>query len=112
MTGEPFASPTRRLLVGVAPLLLERDMHGARRLRLGEGTRFMTPRESWSKTLICPVCGLEGVARLSHVDGGPNQFETKTTVEECPPGFQARDDEDDSNILRFFCAADNVAADQ
>jgi len=72
----------------------------------------MTARESWSKNLRCPVCGLEGVARLSHLDDLPNQYETKTTVDECPSGFKFREDEDDSNIFRFFCAADNVTADQ
>ncbi len=72
----------------------------------------MTARESWSKELRCPACGLEGVARLSHVDDSSNPYETKTMVDECPSGFQAREDEDDSNIFRFFCAADDVAADQ
>jgi hypothetical protein len=71
----------------------------------------MTERESWSKNLKCPVCGLEGVARLSHIDA-PDQYETKTIVDECPKGFKFQEDEDDSNIYRFLCAAHNVTADQ
>ena len=72
----------------------------------------MSARESWTKFLRCPACGLEGQARLTHVGDSPDPFETQTVVEECPPGFRARDDEDDENIVRFFCVADNVAADQ
>jgi hypothetical protein len=55
---------------------------------------------------------LEGVARLSHIDDPRGQDETRTIVDECPKGFKFREDEDDSNIFRFFCAADNVSADQ
>jgi hypothetical protein len=72
----------------------------------------MTERESWSKDLRCPICGLQGVALLSHVDDASNRYETRTVVDECPRGFQAREDEDDSNIFRFFCVADDAAADQ
>jgi len=72
----------------------------------------MAERESWSKNLRCPICGLEGVARMSHVDDLSKQFDLKTIVDECPSGFLLREDEDDSNIYRFFCAADNVSADQ
>ena len=72
----------------------------------------MAERESWSKNLRCPRCGREGVARLSQEDGASNQFGQVTTIDHCPSGFVAREDEDDSNIFRFFCVADNVAADQ
>jgi hypothetical protein len=72
----------------------------------------MDSRETWLKSLRRPVCGLEGVAQLSHDDGWPDSHETKTNVVECPDGFQRRTDEDDSNIVRFFCAVDNQAADQ
>ncbi len=72
----------------------------------------MPERESWSKNLRCPVCGLEGVAQLSHLDDGTDQYETKTTVDKCPNGFKFREDEDDSNIFRFFCTAHNASADQ
>ena len=72
----------------------------------------MTERESWSKNLRCPICGLEGVARLSHLDDLSNQYETRTVVDECPKGFQFQEDEDDLNIFRFFCTTDNVTADQ
>jgi hypothetical protein len=72
----------------------------------------MAERESWSKNLRCPVCGLRGVARLSHIEDAPDPYETKTIVEECPNGFIFREDEDDSNIFRFFCSADEVSADQ
>ena len=72
----------------------------------------MASRETWTKGLRCPVCGLQGVARLSHEEDSPNSHETKTNVDVCPEGFQARQDEDDSNIARFFCAVDNVAADE
>jgi hypothetical protein len=72
----------------------------------------MPERESWAKNLLCPVCGSKGVARLSHIEDAPNEYETKTIVEECPSGFMFREDEDDSNIFRFFCSADNVSADQ
>ncbi len=72
----------------------------------------MASGESWSKALRCPICGLEGTARLSHLDGPESQYEQRTAVDECPPGFEVREDEDDSNILRFFCSADGVAADQ
>jgi hypothetical protein len=69
-------------------------------------------RESWPKNLRCPLCGLEGVARLSHVDDAPGQDETRTIVYECPNGFKFREDEDDSNIFRFFCVTHDVSADQ
>jgi hypothetical protein len=69
-------------------------------------------RESWSKDLRCPLCGSQGVARLSHVEDASGQQETRTIVDECPKGFKFREDEDDSNIFRFFCAAHDVSADQ
>jgi hypothetical protein len=72
----------------------------------------VTERESWSKNLRCPICGLEGVARLSHIDDAPDQYETRTIVDECPNGFKFREDEDDSNIFRFYCVTHNVSADQ
>jgi len=72
----------------------------------------MASRETWTKVLRCPICGLEGAAQLSHEDNSPDSHETKTNVDERPDGFQVRRDEDDSNILRFFCAVDNVAADE
>ena len=72
----------------------------------------MTARESWSKYLRCPVCGLEGAARLSHVDDASNEFGFRTIVVECPDGFHVRKDEDDPDIFRFFCAAHDASADQ
>jgi hypothetical protein len=71
----------------------------------------MASRETWFKILRCRVCGLEGVAQLSHEDNSADSYETKTNVDECPEGFQIRKDEDDFNIVRFFCRVDNVAAD-
>ena len=68
--------------------------------------------ESWSKPLRCPICGLEGEAQLSHLYEPSNSYEPRTIVDLCPRGFQARQDEDDSNIVRFFCIADDVSADQ
>jgi hypothetical protein len=72
----------------------------------------MAAGESWSKDLKCPVCGREGVARLSHLGGPSDPFEEKTVIEACPRGFEFREDEDDANIYRFYCIADQASADQ
>ena len=71
-----------------------------------------TAGESWSKALHCPVCGREATARLSHVYSETDPHEPKTVVEVCPAGFEVRQDEDDANIVRFFCKSDDVSADQ
>ena len=72
----------------------------------------MAVEESWSKDLRCPLCGLAGTAQLSHPDESASRYETKTIIDECPKGFEVREDEDDSNIFRFFCIADGVPADE
>jgi hypothetical protein len=46
------------------------------------------------------------------VDDPSKEYGFRTVVEACPAGFRVEEDEDDSNICRFFCVVDGVAADQ
>jgi len=69
---------------------------------------LMTARDRWTEKLKCPVCGLEGTARLSQLDGWSFMSDQRTSVDECPRGFEPRNDGE--NGIRFFCTKDNVAA--
>lgn len=71
----------------------------------------MTARDRWTENLKCPICGREGVARVSQADGWEFQRDQSTRVDECPEGFRYEAHPTHPNLVRFICVKDGVQVD-
>jgi hypothetical protein len=72
----------------------------------------MTARDRFTEHLKCPVCGRNGVARLSEADGWEFERDQSRRVDECPDGFRYEKHPTNQNLVVFMCIKDGVRVDQ